>query len=222
MIAEKQYKDVKGRDKFWVDRCHPFYEKREKKWYNRLLRRKIFIEKVKGHGNKSMILKMFFPTFFFTGVYCLTLIGLSAFQYINNNDPVSYKQIDCFFIDLSNGVLLYQLSTLLIIPRLIGRVNYFVIVFCVLITVLIVSGIILLLSYNIDYFDVRWLMTEEHKSAIQMVAVFIAMMPLTYLLLKIAWDISMYVLITGFYNGIRLAFLRSMQGQIRNDIGGVK
>ena len=125
---------------------------------------------------------------------------LSAFQYTNNNNVECYKAIDCFFINMSIGVILFQFFSLRKIPKKVGKISYFRILLTVLIINFIFYVIIWVLAYNSFSFHMNWLVTDRYKGVIQLIAIMIGLLPLCYLLFLVVYHITAYIIITSYYN----------------------
>jgi hypothetical protein len=170
----------------------------------------------------NVLLKRYFPAFFYTGFYCLIIVLLSALQVGNKNLHWSHR-IDWFFINFSVGSFLFQIWSLLVIPRWVGRHNYLrILAFGIFISLSILIGTIITASLSYIIINGDLFLAEEHKSLCQTVIVFISTVPLIFLMILTIWVLIRWELITLFYNVAHYLFVIRVKNNLELQIDEIK
>lgn len=153
-----------------------------------------FINKV-GSSEDKQFLKKFFPSFFFAGCFCLVVILLSAFQ-AENVDNDWHKSINHFVIYYGVSCLIFQFWSLVFFPSLVNRIDYF---HLTLINIVLCCALgILSFSFAKDqilYLNLGGLLEHHNHAFLNILIVFIALIPLLYIigisiLTIIFWELS--------------------------------
>ena len=152
------------------------------------------INKINADGQKKVLLKKFFPSFFFNGCFTLTIILLSSIQEQGVNSAKCHLAINYFLLYYSMATVLFQIWGLIILPRLINKLDYSHIVFFSV----ILSVVLLYLSFHWAYnlnikFGLGYLLKKDEPMDLILVVVTIAFLPLLVLLLlcsvlMFAWE----------------------------------
>jgi hypothetical protein len=72
---------------------------------------------------KGLFLKKFFPSFFYSGFYCLSIVLFSGFVEVSKNENC-IREIDLFFLYYSISSTLFQIWAIFIFPKLVNRHDY--------------------------------------------------------------------------------------------------
>ena len=218
LLTSKMLKDVGFKDIFFSKILSPTFAATDNHFYNILHKRKNILDKWHLEKNRSSMLKMFFPTFFFTGVFCLIIVLMSGVQETNIKTSICYKAINCFFIDLSIVTFAFQFVSLIVVPKLANKVNYFNLMFILLILSLLLFVFVAILSDNFYIFHAEWILTDGNFRWLQLSAIIIGFVPLLYLFMLIFYHITIYVYITIFYSLIKFLFSSPIEKVLEKEI----
>ncbi|RWY57012.1 hypothetical protein [Mucilaginibacter gilvus] len=169
----------------------------------------------------TTLLKRYFPTFFFTGFYCLFIVLFSAIQ--EENENASWRiGINWFFMNFTVGAIVFQVWSLIVIPKWVNRRNYFRIlsigILFVIVTAIISAGFAFF-NYRVYYSE--YLLSEHHKSLCQVLVVVVSVLPLIYLLLLTVWVLIRWELISTFYNASAWLFIHRASLAARKQINEI-
>lgn len=218
LLTTKMLKDVGLKDIILSKLVSDSFAAYDRAFYKMLIKRKAILDNWKSQKNRMIMLKMFFPTFLFTGLYCLTIILMSGFQETNLKDSACYKAVDCFLIDLSIATLAFQFVSLILIPWLVNKVNYFNLMFIILLITVALFVIVSILSDNFFTFHAEWLLLAINIKWLQLVTVLIAFVPLLYLIVSISYQLNIYVMITAFYSLTKIFINAPIEKVVEKDI----
>lgn len=154
------------------------------------------IEKI-GDSEKEVVLKKYFPSFFFSGCFCLTLILLSAFQ--NNNVNVNcHKAVDFFLIYYLISSIIFQIWALFIFPHIVNRIDY---LHLILLNLLII-GILIYFSISFSRLpylksNLAWFLIEANKGYLILFVILVTLIPLFYIIFRsvfmlVAWEVPIF------------------------------
>jgi len=186
-----------------------------------LSKQKSTIENWSTENGKHIILKMFFPTFLIAGVYCILTLLLSAFQ-CNNPDPICYKAIEFFYLDLTLATLVAQPLTYYIIPRKVGKINYLT-----LMAILFSVGFVIFITIVIlgveDYaFYLNRFVNDRYFQNLELLAIIVALFPLLAIFYSLLKRLFLYQIIVYFYDRMERNFSPILNKTSDDDIGGLK
>jgi len=155
----------------------------------------IKINKINSDGPKKMLLKKFFPSFFFNGCFTLVVILLSSIQEQDLNSANCHLAINYFFLYYTVSVFIFQIWGLLIFPRLVNKFEYSHLVFISV----VLSAVLLYLSFHWAFnlnlkFGLGYFLVKQESMYLILIVVTIAFAPLLLLLLlcsllMFAWEI---------------------------------
>lgn len=152
------------------------------------------IETLSPEMANEIVLKKFFPSFFFAGCFCLILILFSAFQ--NECTDFNCSQgINFFILYYFISALIFHIWSLFIFPHIVNKLDY---VHLILINIIICS---VLTYFTIKYSNLShlkwhldWFLSEANKSWLIFWVLLTCLFPLLYILTKtvlviVAWEI---------------------------------
>ena len=170
-------------------------------------------------SNKGLILKKFFPSFFYTGCYCLLMILLSAYEQIALF-PILFRLIDIFIVTYTFLSLLFLLWALLYFPIRVNKVSYRRLILKALIHWLIVTSlsIILTMVFNkTNCFGYYFIIQSDTLTLITGVII-IAILPLVFIFIYSTIVLALWEYTNTFYVN-SLKNFKSKNGLLKADNG---
>jgi polyhydroxybutyrate depolymerase len=219
VINNKKTGETKSIEFYNSKYFYPAFRFFDRYYYMILLRWRDLLKGWKEQESKFVMMKMFAPTYFLTGAYCLVLVLVSGYQY-TGKDTICCDNIDPFFINFLALILLFQLLTLAIIPPLVGKVNYLYLIFIFLVA----FGICFLCAYYLSpghgiFFPAHWIANED---SLKTDAVIIALIPLLLILVMASIFLTIYVVITTSYSIAKMLFRKPVITELNLEIELIK
>ena len=168
------------------------------------------ISKIASSNSPNVLVKKYFPSFFFAACFCIVIILFSAIQETQCNSIECRRAIDYFFLYYIICSWIFQFWSLLIFPRFVNKLDY--------VKLLLISVIICAVLFSIAWhfallthiiYPFSWLVDNKNEMWLISLVLLTSLIPLLYIFLSFVlilffWGIPVY-----FYDSVFKVFTRS-------------
>ncbi len=166
--------------------------------------------------NEGIFIKRFFPVFFYTGCFCLTIMLFSGYEQASN-DTICKSGINFFFMFYCLSSILFQIWGIFIFPFLVKGRDYLKLT---VVNIIICSALFLiseLLSTHLK-FGLGYLLSKHNEDVFMTITLVIAMFPLCIMLIFCMILLVFWYISNIFY----FLTLRSFSKDFGNNIQGLR
>lgn len=156
------------------------------------------IDEIGPEEENTIIVKKYFPSFFFTGCFSFILVLCSAFEFGVKGSPRCINCINNFLVFYMYSAILFHIWSLFIFPLFVNKKEYLNLISVNLVIAIVLLVLTVVFSlHNPFIISTAWLLSEANRSWLICFVLLVLIFPLMFILIKfvailIAWQMSIF------------------------------